>query len=112
MLENPALRERIWIAVNAVQVRPNEKHAAVITDGDTGMEAMQPSDAGGRKFTASSLGGRPLYNRSLEVGEHWPPEPGMARMVAGLDDGDGQDWSPWKWDNGPRVVAIVWRCRR
>ena len=45
---------------------------------------------------------------SLEVGEYWPPEPGMARMVHGLADGVDRIGAL---GNGqvPRVVAIAWR---
>lgn len=45
---------------------------------------------------------------SLEVGEHWPPEPGVARMVHGLADGVDRIGAL---GNGqvPRVVAIAWR---
>lgn len=44
---------------------------------------------------------------SLEVGEHWPPEPAMARMVHGLAAGVDRIGSL---GNGqvPRVAATAW----
>lgn len=44
---------------------------------------------------------------SLEVGEHWPAEPGLARMVHGVADGVDRIGAI---GNGqvPRVVALAW----
>ena len=68
------------------------------TISSKGKEGSSPLRAWAAAFTTGSL----------EVGEHWPPEPGMARMVHGLADGVDRIGAI---GNGqvPRVVAIAWR---
>lgn len=66
------------------------------TISSKGKEGSSPLRAWAAAFTSGSL----------EVGEHWPPEPGMARMVHGLADGVDRIGAL---GNGqvPRVVATA-----
>ena len=68
------------------------------TISSKGKEGSSPLRAWAAAFTTGSL----------EVSEHWPPEPGMARMVHGMADGVDRIGAI---GNGqvPRVVAIAWR---
>ena len=83
-----------WIA-RIYEIKGRKK---VNTISSNGIEATSPL----RAWAAA------LPRDALQVGEHWPPEPGMARMVHGLADGVDRIGAL---GNGqvPRVVAIAWR---
>ena len=68
------------------------------TISSKGKEGSSPLRAWAAAFTTGSL----------EVGEHWPPEPGMARMVHGLADGVDRIGAI---GNGqvPAVAATAWK---
>ena len=82
-----------WIA-KIYEIKGRKK---VNTISSNGIEATSPL----RAWAAG------LPRDALSIGEYWPPEPGMARMVHGLADGVDRIGAL---GNGqvPRVVAIAW----